>query len=83
MRIDRRGPKRHLRSMTGQREVKPATSARRVARAAAKAALGPACALRTLQFDEPITHPEAARAVLVGLARRARDRLAGAARSRG
>jgi putative heme iron utilization protein len=36
-----------------------------------------------LQFDEPIADPETARAVLVGLAKRARDRLAGAAGGRG
>jgi heme iron utilization protein len=31
-----------------------------------------------IQFDQPVADPEAARAVLVGLAKRARDRLAGA-----
>jgi putative heme iron utilization protein len=31
-----------------------------------------------LQFDEPVADPQTARAVLVGLAKRARDRLAGA-----
>ena len=88
--------------MTGQREATPATSARQVARAAAKVALprrGPLLVAdlseqaRNLKDDDRASLPFAAteeredpRArgrVTLGLAERARDRLAGAARGRG
>jgi len=88
--------------MTGQREATPATAARRVARAATKAALPGAAPLllsdlseqaRNLKDDDRASLPFAATEgredplargrVTLGLARRARDRLAGAARGRG